>query len=167
MPHLILIGMMGSGKSTVGRLLAEVTGVSFADTDMLLEATLGRSIPQIFRLYGEEAFRDHETGVLKSLQPDPGILATGGGIVVKEDNWAEFARLGQTIFLDVEVNVLMRRLEASARKRPLLEFDDWEERFHKLYEARKPLYMRADYRVEIGDDEFEDVVDRVLNMEAK
>lgn len=167
MPHLVLIGMMGSGKSTVGRILAEHTGVPFADTDAVLEVRLGRTISQMFSLYGEEAFRAHETAVLQSFEPDPGILATGGGIVTREENWNEFKRLGQTIFLNVEEEVLMARLAQSARKRPLLEFDDWEDRFKKLYRSRIDLYRRADYVVDIGDDEFEDVVDKILNLEVK
>lgn len=167
MPHLILIGMMGSGKSTVGRILADTTGVPFADSDAVLEVRMGRTISQMFQLYGEEAFRAHETAVLKSFDPDPGILATGGGIVMREENWAEFARLGQTIFLDVDEEVLVRRLEASNRKRPLLAFEDWQDRFRELMKRRRPLYERADYRVEIGDEAFEDVVEKILNMEVK
>ncbi len=167
MPHLILIGMMGSGKSTVGRILAEETGVPFADSDAVLEVKMGRTISQMFNLYGEDAFRSHETAVLRSFQPDPGILATGGGIVTREENWDEFERLGQTIFLDVREDVLLARLAASNRKRPLLEFEDWEERFRQLMARRRPLYERADYHVEIGDEEFEDVVDKILNMKVK
>lgn len=167
MPDVILVGMMGSGKSTVGRMLAEHTGVPFSDTDALLEFRLGRSIPQMFKLYGEEAFREHETAVLKSLEPDPGILATGGGVVLRDENWTEFRRLGQTVFLDVRPDILMMRLEQSARKRPLLEFDDWQDRFQAIYDARLPLYLKADTRIEIGDEEFEVVVERILNLEAK
>lgn len=166
MPHLVLIGMMGSGKSTVGRILAEQTGMPFADTDAVLEVRLGRTISQMFELYGEEAFRAHETAVLRSFDSDPGILATGGGIVTREENWAEFRRLGETIFLDVDPAVLVERLRNSSRKRPLLEFEDWEKRFYDLYERRLPLYSQADYRVAIGDEEFEDVVDKILNMQA-
>src|SRR5690349_9779443 len=95
----ILLGMMGAGKSAVGRALAELSGREFVDTDLLLQQRLGRPISQLFAVYGEDAFRDHETSILRSLEPLPVVLATGGGIVVREENWSELRRLGTTIYL--------------------------------------------------------------------
>lgn len=164
MSKLILVGMMGSGKSTVGRLLAEETGLPFADTDSLLEVKIGRTIPQIFRLYGEQTFREHETAILRSLEPTPGVLATGGGIVIRDENWVEISRLGESLFLNVSEEILIRRLTESARKRPMLELDNWEDRFRDLMEQRRPLYMKADYVIDIDSEEFEDVLDKILNL---
>lgn len=162
MGYVILLGMMGCGKSTVGRLLADALGVPFRDTDQILEYRLGRMIPQIFELYGEDAFRHHETSVLRGLDVEGGVLATGGGIVLKDENWVEFSRLGVTVFLDVKPERLIERLSASGRKRPLLSSEDWEERLRSIYAARRPLYERADFRVEIDQDEMETVAERVL-----
>lgn len=164
MGHLILLGMMGSGKTTVGRRLAESLEVSFADTDAMVEHRLGRSIPQIFELYGEEAFRQHETAVLASLEPEPGVLATGGGIVTRPENWEHLRRLGTTVYLDASVEVLAERLELSKRKRPLLQVDDWQDRLGALLDARRPLYQQADLTIPIFDQDIEDVVQRMLGL---
>lgn len=161
-PGIILIGMMGSGKSTVGRALAALLDVPFEDTDQMLEYRLGRHIPQLFQLYGEEAFRAHETSVLQGLQPVPRVLATGGGIVLHERNWTEFKRLGRTVFLDVPDELLIRRLEFSSRKRPLLQSEDWQERLAKMYTDRRPLYERADVRFLVEDQSIPDVAERIV-----
>lgn len=162
--YWILVGMMGAGKSTVGRALAERAGVSFDDTDSMLERRFGRPISSVFRVYGEEAFREHETSILESLNPQPGVLATGGGIVMREENWTHFRRLGTTVFLDVPPQQLKERLAKSKRRRPLLEFEDWEARFDALYERRRPTYMKADihFAVEVG--ELEDCASRLWTL---
>ncbi|MFM9874678.1 MAG: shikimate kinase [Fimbriimonadaceae bacterium] len=161
---VILVGMMGSGKSTVGRALADLLGYPFQDTDMMLEHRLGRQIPQLFKLYGEVAFRAHETSILKSLEPENRVLATGGGIVLKEENWIEFRRLGRVIFLDVPVELLAQRLEISNRKRPLLQTENWKEKLIELYEFRRPLYEKADIRFEIDERPIEEVANRIYEV---
>lgn len=140
----ILVGMMGSGKSTVGRDLAKLADRAFFDTDILLQNRFGRTVSQIFECYGEDAFRGHETSILKGLQPGPSVISTGGGIVMREENWTEMKRLGLVIFLDVPPDRLVERLAKSRKKRPLLEIEDWELRVHELYKTRLPMYQRAD-----------------------
>lgn len=164
MSKLILVGMMGSGKSTVGRMLAEETGLPFADTDSLLEVKIGRTISQMFRLYGEETFRGHETAILKGLEPEPGVLATGGGIVLREENWTEIRRLGSSLFLNVNEEILIRRVGESSRKRPMLELENWEDRFRELMAVRRPYYMKADFVIDIETEEFDEVLDRILGL---
>jgi len=161
MNFVILVGMMGSGKSTVGRLLAEDLGVPFWDTDNLLAHRLGRPVSQLFSLYGEDAFRQHETNLLRSIESTEGVLATGGGIVIKPDNWVEMRRLGTTVFLDVEPDIVKKRLANSKRKRPLLQVKDWEDRFHAILDARRELYLQADIHVQITADEFPAVVAKI------
>lgn len=158
---MILVGMMGSGKSTVGRALAEMLGYPFQDTDQMLEFRLGRQIPQLFDLYGEDAFRYHETSVLKSLEPEIRVLATGGGIVLRDENWNEFKRLGQSVFLDVPVELLAMRLGQSNRKRPLLQTENWVQKLTDLYAFRRPLYEKADIRVVIDERPIEEVAARI------
>lgn len=158
----ILIGMMGAGKSSVGRALAEKSGREFIDTDLLLQNRLGRPIPQIFQVYGEDAFRDHETSILKSLEPGPSILSTGGGIVTREANWAELQRLGITIYLKSKPETLIARLAVSKKKRPLLQVDEWETRLCDLLTRREPYYERADLVVELDLDDVQSAADRVL-----
>ncbi|MCB0826545.1 MAG: shikimate kinase [Armatimonadetes bacterium] len=166
MSKIILVGMMGSGKSTVGKLLAEYLDLPFEDTDVMLQRRLGRSIPQIFQMYGEDAFRQHENSVLQCIDDSDGILATGGGIVVRDDNWDEFKRIGMTVWLDVNDTVLKDRLDKSLKRRPLLEYEDWEIRLDNLLNARRPLYAKADFRVEVTEDGFDNVVRQIVEKLA-
>ncbi len=152
---------MGAGKSTVGRLLAERADRSFDDTDMMLQRRLGRTIPEIFRLYGEDTFRAHETSILRTLEPSPTVLATGGGIVLREENWTEFRRLGTTIFLCASPETLLARLESSKKKRPLLEFPDWKEKALTILEKRMPLYQQADITISMDNAPLDEAADRV------
>lgn len=153
--YAILLGMMGSGKTTVGRRAAELAGYEFLDTDQLLIRKLGRPIHQIFQYYGEEAFRHHETRILAELQPGNGVLATGGGIVLKEENWSEMRRLGKTVFLQVPEELLIERLAVAKRRRPLLERDDWEEQLGLILAGRLELYQRADIILDITENDIE------------
>lgn len=159
----MLVGMMGAGKSTVGRLLAEELGVGFKDTDSLIESRLGRPTSQVFKLFGEDTFRQHETAILRSLPPDDDVLATGGGIVLRDENWVEMRRLGPVVFLDVEAERLRERLRKSKRKRPLLERDDWEKVFDDLLESRRPLYMQADIVVDVNTEDFSETIAKILS----
>jgi shikimate kinase len=148
-PCWILLGMMGAGKSSVGRALAELSGRVFMDTDLLLQHRFGRPVHEIFRLYGEESFRGHETSVLKGLQPAAVVLATGGGIVTRLENWKELRRLGTTIYLRATYETLVRRLEASKKKRPLLMAEEWPDRVRVILDQRSSLYESADIVLDI------------------
>src|SRR5688572_21632380 len=152
----ILVGMMGSGKSTVGRLLAERASRRFLDTDQLVVHRLGRPVHQLFSVYGQEAFRDHESSILKSLQPDDYVLATGGGIVLRQANWKELKRLGVVAFLDLPLEILAQRLERSAKRRPLLEVEDWEGRLAEIFEERRPLYEKADLCLKLESEDLDE-----------
>lgn len=156
---VILVGMMGSGKSVLGMALANDLDVPFLDADRLFEQRLGRPISQWFERYGEESFREHETLTLKLLEPHPAVLSTGGGVVMREENWAEMRRLGTTVFLDPPREAIKQRLATSKRRRPLLEHEDWEERFDRIYAARRHLYEQADIRVEMSEEGVESAVD--------
>jgi shikimate kinase len=160
----VLIGMMGAGKSSIGRALAELTGRDFLDTDLMLQHRLGRPIPQIFQVYGEEAFRDHETSVLRSLQPGEHVLSTGGGIVLRPANWVEMRRLGTTIYLKSSVEDLIARLEASKKKRPLLQVEEWPERVRELLVKRESLYLQADIVVDLDGEDIATSAQRVLKF---
>lgn len=143
--------MMGAGKSSVGRALAEASGRPFLDTDLLLQNRLGRPITQIFQVYGEETFRDHETSILRSIDPHAAILSTGGGIVMREANWEEMRRLGLVIYLKARPETLIARLESSKKKRPLLLVEEWPERVRNLLSQREREYEKADLVVDMDD----------------
>jgi shikimate kinase len=159
----ILVGMMGAGKSSVGRRLAEMAGRPFVDTDQLIQARLGRPIPQIFQIYGEATFRDHETSVLRGLEAEGQVLATGGGIVLREQNWTEMARLGRTAYLRASIATLMGRLEQSKKRRPLLATVEWRDRLARLMEVREPLYARADLVIDVDGRTMEAVASHLLD----
>lgn len=158
----ILLGMMGSGKSTVGHALATLASREFMDTDRLLVQRLGRPISEFFAFYGEEAFRAHETSILRALGPGAYVLATGGGIVTQERNWIEMKRLGVTVFMDVREDLLRERVARGKKRRPLLDFEDWEDRFSNLYTARRPMYERADVVVRIDDERIDESAQTIL-----
>jgi shikimate kinase len=158
----ILIGMMGVGKSAVGRELAARTGRAFMDTDQLLQNRLGRPVSQLFQIYGESTFRDHETSLLRSLEPCDAVLSTGGGIVVREANWPEMKRLGTTLYLKATEQDLIQRLTASKKRRPLLEVENWEERLRNLLREREVCYQKADIVVPLLGEGIEDAADKVL-----
>lgn len=147
--NLYLIGMMGAGKSTVGRLLAAELGYGFLDLDELIEKVSGFSIPEIFANHGEAAFRKLETDVLAQVAPFTRmVVATGGGVVVTQGNWG-YLRHGVVLWLDASVETLVRRLEKRRETRPLLgDTEDLRERLESLLAARQNLYAQADLCVD-------------------
>ena len=145
---LYLVGMMGSGKSTVGRLVAARLGYRFLDLDELIEKISGLSIPQIFAERGEVVFRELETQVLMQVAPYTRVVvSTGGGVVLTPRNWGHL-RHGVVVWLDAPVETLTRRALQNPGTRPLLTGADPQAKLAQLLEERKPLYTQADIRVE-------------------
>ena len=133
---------MGSGKSSVGRILSSLTGFALVDTDTLVAQEAGQSIPAIFKQHGEEYFRALETKVLQSLVGRIGlIVATGGGVITVEENRKLLAQIGPVVWLDASTEQLFQRVKNS--KRPLLQTDDPRRTVEDLYRAREPLYREA------------------------
>lgn len=131
---------MGVGKSTIGRLLAGVLSRDFFDTDKLVEDRAGADISWIFDIEGEGGFRLRETSVLEELcQQQDLILATGGGIILAEENRRLLNTYGSVVYLTASVGQLVRRTEKD-KKRPLLQVDDPKQRIIELLEERDPLY---------------------------
>ena len=131
---------MGSGKSSVGRILSALTGFALVDTDTLVAAEAGQSIPAIFKQHGEDHFRALETKVLQSLVGRVGlIVATGGGVVTIEENRKLLPQIGPVIWLDANPDQLYQRVKHS--KRPLLQTADPRRTLEELYQQREPLYI--------------------------
>ncbi|MBU3664506.1 MAG: shikimate kinase [Chthoniobacterales bacterium] len=140
--NLVLVGFMGSGKSSVGRILASLTGYALVDTDTLVTLEAGMSIPAIFKQHGEAHFREIETRVLRSLVGRLGlIVATGGGVIISADNRAILPQIGPVVWLDATPEQLHQRVKHS--KRPLLRTADPRRTLEELYRAREPLYREA------------------------
>lgn len=141
---------MGSGKSSVGRILSSLTGFALVDTDTLVAQKAGRSIAEIFRTEGEEHFRALEISVLQGLVGRIGlIVATGGGVVVREENRKLLPEIGPVVWLDASTEHLHQRVKHS--KRPLLQTADPRRTIEELYRAREPLYREtAAVRIDSG-----------------
>lgn len=157
-----LIGMMGSGKTTIARRLAAALGYRYFDTDELIEQAAQQPISQIFAESGESIFRELETQTLQALSPMTRCtIATGGGIILKPENWG-YLRNGVIVWLDVPVDVLHDRLKLDTR-RPLLQQGDLLERLEILDASRRALYAQADLRIAItAADTPAPVTDRIL-----
>lgn len=160
--NLYLVGIMGAGKSAVGRPLARALGYRFIDADAVLEETAGCSIPDIFADVGEEGFRALETAVLNQLAGWHSlVVATGGGVVTRPVNWGHL-RQGVVIWLDAPDSVLLERLQADATPRPLLATPDPAQRLGDLLAERRPLYAQADLLVRQQGESPEMVAAQVL-----
>ena len=161
---LYLIGMMGSGKTSAGRPLAERLGYGFVDADAVIEQAAGCSIAEIFQRDGEPEFRALEKQVLNSIsQRHSLVVATGGGVVTQKENWG-LLHSGIVVWLDVIQEQLLKRLHADTTVRPLLQTVDPEAALNELLAERKALYAEADLTVVINDEPPEAVADGIVQL---
>ena len=161
---LYLVGMMGSGKTSTGRPLAERLGYGFVDADAVIEQAAGCSIPEIFERDGEAGFRALESQVLNAIsQRHSLVVATGGGVVTQQENWG-LLHSGIVIWLDVVPEQLMQRLKADSTVRPLLQTDDPDAALNALLNRRRPLYAEADLTVVIDQETPDAVADGILQL---
>ena len=161
---LYLVGMMGSGKTSTGRPLAERLGYGFVDADAVVEQAAGCSIPEIFERDGEAGFRKLESQVLNAIsQRHSLVVATGGGVVTQPENWG-LLHSGIVIWLDVVPEQLMVRLRSDNTVRPLLQTADPEAALNALLNQRRPLYAEADLTVVINDETPVTVADGILQL---
>jgi shikimate kinase len=160
---IVLIGMMGAGKSSVGRSLQRRTGLARLDTDEMLATQFGIPIAEIFANVGEQKFRDAETETLRSLAPDrPTIIVTGGGIVLRAENVDLLKKVGTIVWLTADEAILFER--ASRRNdRPLLQKENPRAVFSELFRQRDPLYAAAaDLRIDTSAKNHDEVADAIL-----
>lgn len=145
---VFLVGMMGTGKTTIGKILAQQLEYRFFDTDILIEKVTGQTINEIFATSGENSFRDLESQVLEEVTAcNRSVIATGGGIVLKRRNWS-YLQQGLVIWLNTPVEVLIERLQADDT-RPLLQETNLAMRLESLLEERWQLYNQADLKIAI------------------
>ncbi len=165
--NLVLVGMMGAGKSSIGKRLAERLGMRFVDADAEIEAAAGQSIPEIFAEHGEPYFREGEKRVIGRLLEDRGlVIATGGGAYMNADTRAHVHRRGVAIWLRAEMDVLMHRVRKRSN-RPLLKTVDPEATMRSLMEARHPVYGLADVTVQSREVAHEVIVAEILEALAR
>lgn len=163
---IVLIGMMGAGKSSIGRRLAATLDVPFVDADTEIEKAAGMSIPDIFESQGEAYFRAGEARVIaRLLDSAPLVLATGGGAYMNEQTRALISERGFSVWLKAEIEVLLKRVKRRA-DRPLLKTGDPAQTLEKLIRERYPYYAQADVTVMSRDVPHETIVAEIINALA-
>lgn len=159
---IVLVGLMGAGKTSVGRRLAARLGLPFRDADIEIEHAAGMTIPEIFATHGEPAFRDGERRVIARLLREPvHVLATGGGAYMNAETRAGIRDHGVSVWLRADVNELLRRT-AKRNNRPLLKQGDPREVLERLVQERYPVYAQADITVDSGPGAPEEMVEKVI-----
>lgn len=159
---IVLIGMMGVGKSTIGRRLAARLGLPFVDADDEIVHAAGMSIPEIFEKYGESGFRDGERRVIARLvEKGRQVIATGGGAFMNEQTRALLLEEALTIWLDADIDILVDRV-GRREGRPLLQGRDPKAVLSELSAVRNPVYALAPLRIKSGNGPHDQTVDRIL-----
>ena len=159
---IVLVGMMGVGKSTIGRRMAARLGLPFVDADTEIEAAAGMTIPEIFERHGEPYFRDGEARVIaRLLDGGPIVLATGGGAFMREETRARIKAKALSIWLKADPDVIMRRVRRRA-DRPLLQTADPEATVARLLGEREPIYGKADMTISSRDVPHDRIVEECL-----
>ncbi len=161
--NIYLIGLMGAGKTTIGRQLAKALQLPFYDSDKAIEEQTGVDIPTIFEYEGEEGFRLREQNMIKELTQISGIvLATGGGVILREQNRKVLKKNGFVIYLQCSVDKIVQRTKRDTQ-RPLLFTDNPRERIEKLFLERDELYLScADFIIETSNKQSKAVVSNIL-----
>ena len=160
---IVLVGMMGAGKSTIGRRMAARLRLPFLDADIEIEAAAGMSIPDIFETHGEPHFRDGEARVIaRLLDNGPAVIATGGGAFMREETRARIRDKAVSIWLKADADVIMKRVKRRA-DRPLLQTEDPAATVSRLLEVREPVYQTADLTIWSRDVPHERIVDECID----
>jgi shikimate kinase len=164
---IVLVGMMGVGKSSIGRRLAARLGVPFVDADAEIEKAAGMSIADIFARHGEADFRSGEARVIaRLLDGGPQVLATGGGAVMNADTRAAIKAKGVSIWLSAELDVLMRRINKRKNDRPMLQTADPAATLRELLVTREPVYAQADITVQSREVPHDAIVSEIMTVLA-
>ena len=161
--NLVLTGMMGSGKTTIGKYLSQRLEMGFADVDAIIEKKVGLSVSEIFEKKGEKAFRDvEEIESKKILKKTNLIVALGGGAFINENIRNEIKKSSISVWLDLDIKILYKRVKES-KKRPLLK-NSSEEELIKIYNLRKKIYSLADFKVQCSFKNKEQIINEVLQI---
>ena len=160
---IVLVGMMGAGKSTIGRRLGTRLRLPFLDADIEIEAAACMSIPEIFETRGEPYFRDGEARVIaRLLDSGPAVIATGGGAFMREETRHRIREKAVSLWLKADVDTIMKRVKRRA-DRPLLRTEDPAATVARLLEAREPVYQSADLTIASRDVPHDRIVDECID----
>jgi shikimate kinase len=162
--NIVLVGFMGTGKTSVGGLVAARSGFKFIDMDDVIQRRTGKTIPVIFSEDGEPKFRSLERALVRELSELSGqVIAAGGGIVLNPDNIADFERTGLVVCLLASAEVILKRT-ASDTGRPLLAGEGKMDKIIRLLEARKKLYERIPHHIDTTDLSVEEVANGIMSL---
>lgn len=162
MRNIFLVGFMGAGKTTVGRVLAGRLGYRYCDSDKVIETKAGKTIPEIFSGLGEDRFRELESETLESLAgKTKQVIATGGGTVMRDRNWDAMKKGGVTVYLKAPAEVIWNRIKHS-KTRPLLNVDNPLDAAKELLEERIPFYEKADLTVDTESLSVEEIASEIV-----
>ena len=166
--NIVLTGFMGTGKTAVGKKLAKELKMQYVDTDAMIEEDTGMSISKIFKKFGESGFRDLETKVVKCVgMLDNFVIATGGGVVLREENMEELERHGVVICLSASAKVIFARTSEN-KSRPLLaEAEDAKKKIRELLQSRQSFYQRADFSIDTSELDTDSIVAKIIDFVKK
>ncbi len=160
--NIVLIGLMGAGKTTVGKILAENLDRTFIDSDELIEKRAKMTINEIFAKFGEEYFRNLEEEVLADISAKSGlVISTGGGAVQREDNILNLKKNGVLFYLNASSEVLFERIK-NETDRPLLKNDNPLETLKNLLKKREKFYFKADFVIDTNNKDYNDVAEEII-----
>lgn len=160
--NIILTGFMGTGKTTVGKIIAEKLKFSFIDIDALIEKAIGMKISEIFSEFGESRFREIETEMVKLItKKNSLVISTGGGVVLREENMYYLKKSGIVFCLTASENTILNRVK-NCKDRPLLLVDNPQERIRELMDRRKPFYEKADFIIDTERISAEEVAEKII-----
>ena len=161
--NIVLIGYMGSGKTTIGQALADKLSYQFLDTDAYIEEEQNTTISHIFTEYGEEYFRNMETATIENLEKNTNhsIVSTGGGLPLRERNGAVLQKMGFVVFFSVKKETVLKRLEGDTQ-RPLLQGDNVVQKMEEMLHFRNPIYeYTAHLKVEVDNKTVEEITEEI------
>jgi len=163
--NIVLLGFMGTGKSTVGMKVAEKLKMQFIDMDREIEKLTGMSIPTLFKKHGETRFRSEEQLMAKKLSDQSNlVIATGGGVVLNQDNIEALRQTGTLLCLDADAETILARVNRKKGSRPLLGKNPTLEDIEKMLQEREPYYAQADYRVDTSSKEMSAIVKEIIKL---
>jgi len=162
--NIVLTGMMGTGKTDVGKMLSRKLNMEYISTDQIIEKDVGMTIPEIFKGKGESYFREVETKAIKCVAMlDNFVIDTGGGVVLKKENMEELEKNGVVICLTATPEVIMKRT-SKTDYRPLLNVSDREDEINKILRKRQQFYNRCSKMIDTSNKRIEEVVNEIIDF---
>jgi len=166
MNNIVLIGFMGSGKTSIGKIVAKMLGLKFIDTDYYVEKMIGKSIKYIFEVYGEKYFREMEKRAITEIyNMRPIVISTGGGVVLQEYNMNLLKLYSIVFFIYAPVEKIIKNISFDTKERPLLNRKDWVSEVKELMKKRESLYYKyADFIVDTTDKDIEGSAQEIVEI---